>query len=132
MGCGFSEPASVSWGYEDRGRLGVTAPRGGGRPEAPGLRREGSQTSPVVAPEGPRVFTWAEVSRHCSSRSCWIVLQEGGGPPKVFDATGFLDLHPGGRSVLLRSAGKDATQAFREAHAWVKVGTNLPLLGVVR
>jgi len=34
--------------------------------------------------------------------------------PPVYDATKFLDEHPGGEEVLLDMAGKDATDAFED------------------
>ncbi|ROT41487.1 hypothetical protein SODALDRAFT_322607 [Sodiomyces alkalinus F11] len=50
-----------------------------------------------------------EVAKHRSAASCWIVLHG-----KVYDVTDYLPEHPGGKSVLLRWAGKGYTdQASR-------------------
>ena len=42
----------------------------------------------------------AEVAKHNSKKSCWIVIDS-----KVYDVTGFLSAHPGGATVLLKQAG---------------------------
>ncbi|KAG5487907.1 hypothetical protein LSCM1_08222 [Leishmania martiniquensis] len=50
-----------------------------------------------------------QVAAKKSPDSAWIVINN-----KVYDVTPFLDLHPGGRDVLLCHAGGDATQAFTD------------------
>ncbi|KAG5512087.1 hypothetical protein JKF63_07551 [Porcisia hertigi] len=50
-----------------------------------------------------------KVAEHISANSAWMVIHN-----KVYDLTKFLDLHPGGRDILLYSAGGDATQAFMD------------------
>ncbi|XP_058814851.1 uncharacterized protein LOC131678634 [Topomyia yanbarensis] len=52
-------------------------------------------------------ITLDEVSYHDTPNDCWIVLFD-----RVYDITGFLELHPGGHDVLLENAGRDATIAF--------------------
>jgi cytochrome b involved in lipid metabolism len=52
-------------------------------------------------------YTWQEISKHVEQEDCWIVVQG-----KVFDVTSFLKSHPGGRWIILKSAGQDATAAF--------------------
>ncbi|ROW14004.1 hypothetical protein VPNG_04133 [Cytospora leucostoma] len=42
----------------------------------------------------------SEVAQHRSADSCWVVIHG-----KVYDVTGFLDEHPGGRNILLRQGG---------------------------
>jgi L-lactate dehydrogenase (cytochrome) len=53
------------------------------------------------------MLTAAEVSKHNSRESCWVVITG-----QVYDVTGFLDDHPGGSSVILRSAGKVNDESF--------------------
>ena len=51
-----------------------------------------------------KFIPYAEVQGHTTANSCWVIIDG-----KVYDVTGILDTHPGGRSVLLKNAGKDAT-----------------------
>ncbi len=48
--------------------------------------------------------------RHSDPESCWIVVNG-----RVLDVTSYLGHHPGGRDVLTRYAGRDATAAFAAA-----------------
>ncbi|KXJ75384.1 hypothetical protein RP20_CCG011855 [Aedes albopictus] len=52
-------------------------------------------------------ITLDEVSYHDTMQDCWIVLYD-----RVYDITGFLEMHPGGHDVLLEHAGRDGTIAF--------------------
>ena len=47
------------------------------------------------------------VALHNNSTDCWIIIKS-----KVYDITSYLDKHPGGSSLLLEFAGKDATDEF--------------------
>jgi cytochrome b involved in lipid metabolism len=53
-----------------------------------------------------------EVAHHSTSSSCWVIIHG-----TVFDVTAFIEDHPGGRSVILRTGGKDATEAFDAVHS---------------
>lgn len=53
------------------------------------------------------VLTLDEVARHASPDDAWIAV---GG--FVYDVTPFLNMHPGGRKVLLPRLGRDATKTF--------------------
>jgi cytochrome b involved in lipid metabolism len=82
------------------------------------------QSSPSAAPVTPAAllsFTRAQVATEACPERLLVILFNG-----VYDLTRFLDLHPGGSSVVLAYAGKDATGAFeaighsRQAHDWMK------------
>ncbi|KAI0753133.1 glyoxylate dehydrogenase [Daedaleopsis nitida] len=76
-----------------------------------------------------RVLTGPQVAEHASRDSCWIIVHG-----KVYDVTDFLDEHPGGSKIILKYAGKDATEAYEPIHPPDAITTNLPLekhLGVI-
>lgn len=71
---------------------------------------EESETTPT-APAADKLFTWEEVAEHNSAKSVWVTVRG-----KVYDITGFLDSHPGGKEILLLAAGRDITYAFDSYH----------------
>jgi cytochrome b involved in lipid metabolism len=56
-------------------------------------------------------YTMNEVSNHDKKNDCWIIINN-----MVYDVTNFLDIHPGGKSMIMMVAGKDATEYFEELH----------------
>ncbi|KAG8904618.1 hypothetical protein FRB99_001415 [Tulasnella sp. 403] len=62
-----------------------------------------------------------EVAKHNSRESCWIIVHG-----KVYDVTEFLDDHPGGSKIILKYAGKDATEEYDPIHPPDAITTNLP------
>jgi len=55
---------------------------------------------------------WMQVAKHNSHDSAWFV-HEG----KVYDATPFLEDHPGGADSILIATGADATEDFNAIHS---------------
>ncbi|KAJ3817475.1 FMN-dependent dehydrogenase-domain-containing protein [Lentinula raphanica] len=51
------------------------------------------------------------IAEHASRNSCWIIVHG-----KVYDVTEFLDEHPGGSKIILKYAGRDATEAYEPNH----------------
>ena len=54
-----------------------------------------------------RWYTAEEVARHCTRGDLWLVVRG-----KVYDASGWVDKHPGGATALLRRGGHDASRDF--------------------
>ncbi|PHH84899.1 hypothetical protein CDD83_1209 [Cordyceps sp. RAO-2017] len=52
-----------------------------------------------------------EVAAHNSQDSCWVIIHG-----KAYDVTEFLSEHPGGQKIILKYAGKDASDAFDPIH----------------
>ncbi|KAI6107543.1 glyoxylate dehydrogenase [Pisolithus thermaeus] len=61
------------------------------------------------------------VAEHASSKSCWIIVHG-----YVYDVTEFLPEHPGGSKIILKYAGKDATEAYDPIHPPDAITTHLP------
>ncbi|KAF2129109.1 hypothetical protein P153DRAFT_341620 [Dothidotthia symphoricarpi CBS 119687] len=58
-----------------------------------------------------KVFDYAEVAKHNTPESCWVVLYGA-----VYDVTDFLSEHPGGSKIILQLAGTDATEEYDPIH----------------
>ena len=58
-----------------------------------------------------KIYTIEEVSKHNKKEDSWIIIDN-----YVYDVTEFLDIHPGGKNMILMVAGKDATEYFHELH----------------
>ncbi|KAF8528928.1 FMN-dependent dehydrogenase-domain-containing protein [Hysterangium stoloniferum] len=74
-------------------------------------------------------FTLEQVAKHNSKESCWIIINN-----QVYDVTDFLPEHPGGSKIILKYAGKDASEAFDPIHPPGVIDAQLPKekhLGVV-
>jgi len=58
-----------------------------------------------------KTFSQSDVASHNKSDSLWIVVDG-----DVYDLTKFQDDHPGGKKILQRVAGKDASKQFWKYH----------------
>ncbi|KAI5818054.1 acyl-CoA dehydrogenase/oxidase [Pyronema omphalodes] len=58
-----------------------------------------------------KTFKASEVAEHKTPESLWIVVDE-----DVYDVTKFADSHPGGKKILQRVGGKDASKQFWKYH----------------
>ncbi|KAF8250888.1 hypothetical protein K440DRAFT_596678 [Wilcoxina mikolae CBS 423.85] len=52
-----------------------------------------------------------DVAAHNTKDSCWVIVHG-----KAYDVTEFLPEHPGGSKIILKYAGKDATEEFDPIH----------------
>ncbi|KAI9777673.1 MAG: hypothetical protein M1835_005172 [Candelina submexicana] len=52
-----------------------------------------------------------EVAKHNSRESCWVIVHG-----RAYDVTDFLPEHPGGPKIILKYAGKDATEEYEPIH----------------
>ena len=57
------------------------------------------------------MLTGTEVAKHDSKDSCWVIVHG-----KAYDVTEFLPEHPGGSKIILKYAGRDATEEFEPIH----------------
>mmetsp|Transcript_20720 Transcript_20720/g.39391 ORF Transcript_20720/g.39391 Transcript_20720/m.39391 type:complete len:211 (-) Transcript_20720:408-1040(-) len=62
----------------------------------------------------PGRLTLPDVKKHNTAEDCWIVLRG-----KVYNVTPYLDFHPGGKKILVKAGGTDATKLFDKFHKWV-------------
>ncbi|CAF9915461.1 hypothetical protein IMSHALPRED_002612 [Imshaugia aleurites] len=68
-----------------------------------------------------QTLSFQDLGRHKDERDCWIAVHS-----KIYDITNYLDSHPGGSSIILRYAGRDATAAYDEIHAPGIIEETLP------
>jgi cytochrome b involved in lipid metabolism len=61
-------------------------------------------------------YTLEDVSKHNTREDCWIIYRG-----RVYDATRYLPFHPGGKTQLMRGAGKDCTELVMKIHSWINV-----------
>jgi len=55
----------------------------------------------------PEKITGKELVKHNKENDCWVAIHG-----KVYDVTGFLHQHPGGKGVIFCKAGENATEDF--------------------
>ncbi|KZT74752.1 hypothetical protein DAEQUDRAFT_719932 [Daedalea quercina L-15889] len=68
-----------------------------------------------------KAWSLSEVAQHNTTSSCWVILHN-----KVYDMTEFLPDHPGGSSIILKYAGRDATAVYDPIHPPDALEKNLP------
>ncbi|KAF2810253.1 cytochrome b5 [Mytilinidion resinicola] len=56
-------------------------------------------------------FSADDVAKHSRPDDLWIIVGD-----EVFDVTKYQEEHPGGKKILAKAAGKDATEQFRKHH----------------
>ncbi|KAA0150896.1 hypothetical protein FNF29_05010 [Cafeteria roenbergensis] len=61
--------------------------------------------------EGARTLDWKEVRKHSTCEDLWVVIDD-----EVYDVTEWAAEHPGGREMLLKLGGMDASDPFHGFH----------------
>ncbi|KAF9426462.1 hypothetical protein BGZ94_006489 [Podila epigama] len=56
-------------------------------------------------------FSTTDVASHNSENDCWVIVHG-----KVYNVSNFLNDHPGGKKIILKNAGTDATKQFDAFH----------------
>jgi len=56
-------------------------------------------------------LTGEEVAKHVTKDDCWVIVHG-----KAYDVTEFMPEHPGGPKIILKYAGKDATEEYEPIH----------------
>ncbi|GIL55781.1 hypothetical protein Vafri_11308 [Volvox africanus] len=122
MGLRFQHPAPVELG--EQGNMGwreednlvaqalAAVKDGSGAVTAPALPPQAAMAAAANGGTGPKQYTMEEVAVHNTEESCWFV-HDG----KVYDATPYLEEHPGGAESILIVAGGDATDEFNSIHS---------------
>lgn len=93
-------PATGGWMLPPKVDPSVEVPRPSKSESAPSL-------SSMV-----KMISMEEVEKHNSEESTWIVVDG-----RVYDATSYLDDHPGGAASIVMNAGADATEEFMAIHS---------------
>ncbi|KAK2813119.1 hypothetical protein FQN50_000796 [Emmonsiellopsis sp. PD_5] len=62
-----------------------------------------------------------QIAAHNTANDCWIVVDN-----QVWDITEFIPEHPGGPSIILKYAGRDASKAYSDIHPPNVIKDNLP------
>ncbi|KAJ0421348.1 FMN-dependent dehydrogenase-domain-containing protein [Aspergillus carlsbadensis] len=57
------------------------------------------------------MYRLSDLQAHASESDCWVAIHG-----HVYDVTRFLPAHPGGKAIILKHAGTDATAAFEAVH----------------
>ncbi|GAM27180.1 hypothetical protein SAMD00019534_103550 [Acytostelium subglobosum LB1] len=56
-------------------------------------------------------YSWSELAKHNTEDDCWVAIDG-----KIYDITKWVPEHPGGKEILLLSAGRDVTNLFESYH----------------
>jgi cytochrome b involved in lipid metabolism len=91
--------------------LEVAAPKEVSTTKAPTTATKPATTATTkptpAAPSGTKL-TSAVVAGHATAADCWIIVSG-----KVYSVSGYIPMHPGGKSTIVNVCGKDATTVFK-------------------
>lgn len=58
-----------------------------------------------------RKLAGSDVAKHNSRQDCWVIVHG-----RAYDVTEFMPEHPGGPQIILKYAGRDATEQYDPIH----------------
>ncbi|KAJ5673362.1 hypothetical protein N7507_002489 [Penicillium longicatenatum] len=61
--------------------------------------------------DSQQLYTLEDVAKHNKDGDLWVIIDG-----KVFDLTTYMNTHPGGKQVLLKHGGLDATRKYQKYH----------------
>lgn len=73
-------------------------------------KKQAGQNTPSTTGQTPTpamALTVEETAKHNTDKDCWLIIDN-----KVYNATDYIALHPGGARRIIDFCGKEATQAF--------------------
>ena len=56
-------------------------------------------------------WSGTDVAKHSSADDCWVIIHG-----RAYDVTEFMPEHPGGPKIIMKFAGKDATETYDPIH----------------
>ncbi|KAF9890813.1 hypothetical protein FE257_005384 [Aspergillus nanangensis] len=65
-----------------------------------------------MAEEPETQYSKEEVAKHTTDGDMWVIIDNG-----VYDMSPFQDQHPGGKRILLTTAGTDASKKYHKYHS---------------
>jgi len=60
----------------------------------------------------PGTFTTTEVTKHNTANDCYLIINN-----NVYDVSPYIDMHPGGRSIITSRCGEKVTGIFARIHS---------------
>jgi cytochrome b involved in lipid metabolism len=79
----------------------------------------------VSASSDKKYYTLAEVSAHGERSDCWLAING-----SVYDASQYINSHPGGPAAIINYCGRDATSVFEGNHSPEKTGAIMERLKI--
>ena len=73
------------------------------------VAKKPTPTTTVPKASSGTVLTKTVVASHASASDCWIIVSG-----KVYSVAPYLSMHPGGKSIIIKECGKDATAVFTD------------------
>ncbi len=65
----------------------------------------------ISSAETSVIYKLSDVAKHNTETNCWTIIHE-----NVYDLTGWIGVHPGGKSAILQLCGTDGSVLFDNQH----------------